>query len=94
MGSGVLEATISAAPERLGGAVLGEAKERVLFGYFAEIRLRACSGGFLPSARFVRFGRMALRHDDDGLAGDRVELAHLVAGAAPDALALVEVVRL
>src|SRR4030065_1401138 len=35
-----------------------------------------------------------LRNDDDGLAGDGVELAHLVARAARDAFALVQVVRL
>jgi hypothetical protein len=59
-GSGVLEATISAAPKRLGGAGLGRTKIKAFFGYFAEIRLRVCSGRFLPSARFARFGRMEL----------------------------------
>jgi hypothetical protein len=59
-GSGVLEATNSAAPERPGGAVLGKTKTRAFSGNFAEIRLRVCFGGFLPSARFVRFGRMEL----------------------------------
>jgi hypothetical protein len=45
-GSGVLEATISAAPERLGGAGLGKTEERVIFGYFAEVRLRVSPPSF------------------------------------------------
>jgi hypothetical protein len=40
-GSGVLEATISAAPERLGGAGLGD-----ILGYFAEVRLRVSLPSF------------------------------------------------
>jgi len=58
-GSEVPEATISAAPERLGGAVLGKIGRSTLSPSFAEIRLRVCSGRFLPSAQFLRFGRMA-----------------------------------
>src|SRR5512141_1185756 len=69
-GSGVSEATISAAPERPGGAVLGENKDRALLGYFAETRLRVSPAGFcpplaslaavgLPSVRSAHFGRRA-----------------------------------
>ncbi len=45
-GSEVFGATISAAPERPGGTVLGETKERALLGYFAEVRLRVSPPSF------------------------------------------------
>jgi hypothetical protein len=49
-GSGVFVATISAAPERPGGAVLGENMERAPLGYFAEVRLRVSPPSFCRSA--------------------------------------------
>src|SRR4030065_1223268 len=50
-------------------------------------------GGDVGPSPAPASGRL-LRNDDDGLAGDGVELAHLVARAALDAFALVQVVRL
>ncbi len=45
-GSGVFGATISTATERLGGAVLGENRERALLRYFAEVQLRVAPPDF------------------------------------------------
>jgi len=53
-GSGVFGTTISAAPERPGGAVLGENKERALLGHFAEVRLRVTPQSPLPAGGEAR----------------------------------------
>jgi len=58
-GSGVLEATISAAPEKHVGAVLGKNNKKAFFGYFAEVRFRVSPPDFCRPLTSVRFRRMA-----------------------------------
>jgi len=59
-GSGVYEATIRAAPEPPGGAVLGEIKERALSDISQKsgsVYLRRPSAGPLPRVRYPPPGR-------------------------------------
>jgi uncharacterized membrane protein YeiH len=58
-GSGVFEATIRSATERLGGALLRDILRKRSFMIFRRNPALCIAAGFLPSAHFVRSGRMA-----------------------------------
>jgi hypothetical protein len=58
-GSGVLGATIRIAAERLGAAILRNILRKPSFMTFRRNPALCIDAGFLPSAHFVRSGRMA-----------------------------------
>jgi uncharacterized membrane protein YeiH len=57
-GSGVFEATIRSATERLGGALLRDVLRKHSVMIFRRNPALCIAAGFLPSAHFVRSGRM------------------------------------